>query len=111
MNYRFNYRLKMEHGAGEKRHGHTLEIVYCVKSSRAVQRFEETEHAFSQYLAQYQNKYLEDAEEFRGNTTIENIGEVLCAAMNQIARQQGYDLYHFEIGETPLRMYLISDEL
>lgn len=110
--YRFDYRLQIEHSTGgSSRHRHTLEISFTISiADERQEKFSEIEKTFENCLTGYQNQYLNDKKEFGGNTTIENIGEVLCEKLNQIAIMHGADLYHFEIGETPLRMYLITDE-
>lgn len=111
--YRFDYRLQIEHRTGRSpRHHHTLEISFCIQTSdSSLVPFDEISGNFERFLSSYQNAYLNDREEFHGNTTIENTGEVLCEKMNEIAELGGYELYHFEIGESPLRMYIISDAM
>lgn len=111
--YRFDYRLQIEHQTGKSsRHHHTLEISFCIQTLReAIIPYDQIAGSFENYLSAYQNVFLNEKPEFHGNTTIENIGEVLCRGMNEIAEKYEYDLYHFEIGESPLRMYIISDNL
>lgn len=111
--YRFDYRLQIEHQTGNSpRHHHTLEVSFCIGTvADTVVPFDEMNRDFERLLSSYQNVYLNERSEFHGNTTIENTGEVLCEHLNAIAEKDGYDLYHFEIGESPLRMYIISDML
>ena len=50
-------------------------------------------------------------EEFEESATIERLGEVLCFEIDDALKGIGYEMDHFEIGETPLRVYVITDEL
>ena len=69
------------------------------------------ENVIGKCIAKYDNKYLNDLDEFKENATIERLGEVLCFEIDDALKDIGYEMDHFEIGETPLRVYVITDEL
>ncbi len=76
-----------------------------------VMDYNKVERQLLDCLTPYQESYLNDMEVFAGDTTIENVGEVICREINDRAMQMGINLYRFEIAETPLRSYVITDKL
>ena len=76
-----------------------------------VMNYSKVERTLLDCMEPYQESYLNDMEVFAGDTTIENVGEVICREINERAREMGINLYRFEIAETPLRSYIITDKL
>lgn len=115
ISYCFNYIVTISHSADncfEHRHFHSLEIAtYISVASKEFEMFDDIEKYGEDYIATYQNKYLNDCEEFGGDTSIENIGEVMYAALEKILENTGLSLERFEIGETPLRKYVITHRI
>ncbi len=113
--YSFCFHIEISHSANnqlENVHQHTLEISICVqKNSEEFQEFSKMESSFGKYIDQYRHKILNQFEEFDGDTSIENVGEVLFQGINKIAEEQDVRLIQFEISENPLRTYAISYEL
>ena len=98
-------------GNEANRHVHTIEINCTIKTSEDIIDYRLTESLIAGCISRYENKYLNDLEDFKGDATIEHFGEVLCAEMDQVLDENGYSMNRFEIGETPLRVYVITDEL
>jgi 6-pyruvoyl tetrahydropterin synthase-like protein len=93
-------------------HAHTLEINCTIKTDTAEMiDYRKVETLIQECLDKYENKYLNDFEAFKENATIERLGEVLCYEIDDALKEIGYGMDHFEIGETPLRVYVITDEL
>ena len=116
--YCSHFFLEMSHsfdGDRKKEHNHTLEILCFVELDTSggfdVMDYNKVERQLLDCLAPYQESYLNDMEVFAGDTTIENVGEVICREINDRAMQMGINLYRFEIAETPLRSYVITDKL
>ena len=116
--YCSHFFLEMSHsfdGDRKKEHNHTLEILCFVELdvSRGfdVMNYNTVERRLRDCLEPYQESYLNDMAVFAGDTTIENVGEVVCREINERALEMGINLYRFEIAETPLRSYVITDIL
>ncbi len=112
--YCLHFFLEMSHSFdGNKKfeHNHTLEITLYLKiPGNGVVRFSDLERGLNGVLQPFQERYLNDISMFKGDTTIENIGEITCSLMNSKAEEMGIDLYRYEIAETPLRTYVITSE-
>lgn len=118
LKYCSHFFLEMSHsfdGDRKKEHNHTLEIMCFVELDAAkgfdVMNYSKVERELLDCLAPYQESYLNDMAVFGGDTTIENVGEVICREINERALELGINLYRFEIAETPLRSYVITDVL
>ncbi len=89
-------------------HLHSLELsLYLFREDRAMLSFPEVERAVDACLEPYRNRLLNELPEFSGGASIEQIGEVLFAHLDAAAEALGLTLTRFEIGETPLRTYII----
>ena len=53
-------------------------------------------------------KYLNDMPEFDGDTSVENVGEVLYARLSKHFEDRHWKFSRMEISETPLRVYVIA---
>ena len=110
--YRLKYRLTMSHSATNRReneHNHVLEIeIFAYPQMNRFVEFGEMEEIVSQCLDGYQNRYLNDMEEFCGDTSLENKGEILYLKLEKAFLVQGWTVERFEISETPLRVYVIT---
>ena len=93
-------------------HAHTIEISCSINSDTDwMIDYKTVESTIHKCLDKYENRYLNEMEEFKTSATIERLGEVLCFEIDDELRKIGYLMDHFEIGETPLRVYVITDEL
>ena len=113
--YRLKFFIAIQHsfdGNTEHIHAHTIVIEGSVKSDRYDRMdYRRVEGTMEGCIAKYDNKYLNDMEGFEDSATIERLGEILCFEIDDALKEIGYDMDHFEIGETPLRVYVITDEL
>ncbi len=82
-----------------------------MKTSEEIIDYKHVEKLIRQCIEKYENKYLNDFDSMRDNSTIEHFGEVLCSEIDEVLIKGGYKMTRFEIGETPLRVYAITDEL
>lgn len=93
----------------EKAHNHSIEIeVYVEKETDDFQEFQEIERHVSDYFEQYQNQFLNVIPEFNGDASLENMGEVFFAGLTTALRDSRLTLKRLEVGETPLRTYIIG---
>jgi 6-pyruvoyl tetrahydropterin synthase-like protein len=103
--------IPIYHGSScdrQKAHYHTVEIAcYIQKSDSQFQRFTDIERDIHAYLNRYAKQFLNEMPEFQQDTSIENIGEVFFAGLTEHLWKQGITLKRLEIGETPLRLYVI----
>lgn len=72
--------------------------------------FNEVESEIDRCLTPYKNQFLNDLPEFISSASIEQIGEVFYSKLHESVASLGLILDRFEIGETPLRMYIICQE-
>ncbi len=112
-NYCFHYYLPMRHSADNDRtheHSHTLEIVTYVRpvTEESIQKFDKIEAYADEVIKQYENCYLNDHPSFRGRANIEDIGEVLFQEAAKKLERNGVALERLEIGENPLRTYIVT---
>lgn len=73
-------------------------------------RFRKVEELVDWCLAPYKNQFLNDMPEFKGDASIEEVGEVFYEKLRQAMKQFSLNLERFEIQETPLRAYIIHRE-
>lgn len=98
-------------GDRQKSHAHTLEINCTVKTDAPIIDYRLVESNIKRCLDKYENKYLNDFDSMKEDATIENFGTVLCGEIDTVLNKINYHMTRFEIGETPLRIYTITDEL
>ena len=98
-------------GNKDNSHVHTVEINCTIKTAEDIIDYKMTENLIASCISKYENKYLNDFEDFKMDATIEHFGEVLCSEIDDELVENGYSMNRFEIGETPLRVYVITDEL
>ncbi|MBE5828566.1 MAG: hypothetical protein E7305_03775 [Butyrivibrio sp.] len=98
-------------GNKDNSHVHTVEINCNIKTTEEIIDYRLTESLIGSCVSKYENKYLNDFDDFKDDATIEHFGEVLCSEIDHELVQNGYSMNRFEIGETPLRVYVITDEL
>lgn len=112
--YRLKYRLTIRHSADnniDHEHSHVLEIeAYTFPMMENFQEFNNIEKHVDDCLSRYQNKYLNDLPEFQKDASLENTGEVLFPLLRAQLKENGWDLRRFEISETPLRVYIITQD-
>ena len=112
--YRLKYRLAISHSADnniDHEHSHVLEIeAYTFPMMENFQEFNDIEKHVDTCLSRFQNQYLNDLPEFHGDASLENTGEVLFPLLRQTLMQNSWDLRRFEISETPLRVYIITQD-
>lgn len=104
--------ISIQHSADnlkEHAHYHSLEITTYIRVNQtSFEKFDDIEECGEAFVAHYQNRYLNDCEEFGGDTRIEHVGDVLFEILFEKWKEQGAFLERFEIGETPLRKYIIT---
>jgi|GEM_PF-1095324 len=111
--FRYKYRLPMDHsfdGDITKKHHHVIEIAVEFSSMKGIRRnvrMRDIEENISYILGGYRNQYINDFPEFNGDSTIENMGEVIFRQLYKYFEETDWDLDRFEISETPLRVYAI----
>ena len=92
-------------------HGHTVEIAAYVRLNEMlsdVKKFEDTEVLIDSCLEPYKECYLNDMEGFEDNVSIEYLGETLFFKLNEKFDDSNICMERLEIGETPLRTYIIT---
>lgn len=104
--------LSIRHGSGVdsgKAHGHTIEVqAYIGKDSGELEPFHSMERVLDSYLSRYDECFINALPEFGGDGSIERIGEVFFAGLSRVLEQNGLVLERLEVGETPLRHYVIG---
>lgn len=113
--YKFNFYLNASHaiyinGALGESHPHTWEIVLkAVKSQKGFMLFQEVEKKIEEFLNPFQNKFLNDFEDFKEmNPTLENLTAYILEQLDKILEPVGWIVFYIEISETPTRSYIIS---
>ncbi len=110
--YCIKHCMPISHSADGSRghaHGRTIEAaMYLSKADNQFQRFSDMERKLHDYLNTYAGPFLNDFSIFSGDTSIENIGEVFFSELFALAAEDGQTLTRLEIGETPLRCYVIG---
>lgn len=110
--YCLKYRLNITHSRNNVKqdaHGHVFEIEIFLETSKAhFFEFSDMEFYMEQALQPYQHKYLNEMEIFEGNTSLENVGEVVWKELLKSYADTPLELERMEISETPLRVYAIS---
>ena len=92
-------------------HLHSIELsLYLFKPEDAMLRFAEVEGAIDRCLSPYKNQFLNELPDFEHDASIEQIGEVFYARLQEAMADYGLILERFEIEETPLRTYIIRRE-
>lgn len=113
--YKLKQFLAIQHsydGNKDNLHAHTIAINCSMKTeTEDIIDYKKVEKIIHSCIEKYENKYLNDLEEFKDNATIERLGEVLCFEIDDAIKEIGYEMDRFEIGETPLRVYVITNEL
>lgn len=104
--------IPIYHGSSDERldaHCHTIEIVaYIEAQSGQFMWFSHVEGALNRYLERYHSQFLNLFPEFHGDTSIEGIGETFFAGITEALRQDDMLLKRIEVGETPLRRYVVG---
>ncbi len=112
--YRIHTSVTIYHGRSaerEKAHNHSIEIdMYVEKATDDFQQFQEIELRTGAYFKQYENQFLNVMPEFHGDTSLENMGEVFFAGLTAALSGSKLTLRRLEVGETPLRTYIIGVE-
>lgn len=110
--YVLKYRLPMSHSSTmqkENSHYHVIEItVQAEYDQQTFIEFQDMERVLNQCLDPYKNQYLNEMEEFDEDTSIENIAEVFYEKLSQAFANEGWNLTKIEVGENPLRVYIIQ---
>ncbi len=110
--YCLKYRLNITHSRNNVKqdaHGHVFEIEIFLETPNAdFFEFSDMEYYMDRALQTYQHKYLNDMEVFEGNTSVENVGEVVWKELMKCYEDTPWKLERMEISENPLRVYAIS---
>lgn len=106
------YRLMITHSKNHLKqdaHGHVFEIELFLETPNAqFFEFSDMEQCMERALAPYQQKYLNDFPVFEGDTSLENVGEVIWKEVVASYAGTPWEPERLEISETPLRVYAIS---
>ena len=98
-------------GREEDKHTHSVELaLYLSRPGGGMLRFRQVEEAVDRCLAPYRNRFLNAMPEFHDGAAIEQVGEVFFLRLRETMAAAGLVLERFEIGETPLRTYIIRQE-
>ena len=92
-------------------HGHTVEVAVFVRLGEMVsdvKEFGDTEHLIASCLEPYQECYLNELTGFEENVSIEYLGETLFALLDRKLNDSDICMERLEIGETPLRTYIVT---
>ena len=93
----------------EKAHNHSIELgVYVEKATDDFEQFREIERCINAYFKRYQNQFLNAMPEFHGDASLENMSEVFFAGLTAALNSSDLTLIRLEVGETPLRTYIIG---
>ena len=85
------------------------EITVYISGDRiADEQFTQNESYAGDVLRRYEGQYFNELPEFGGDASIENIGEVFFRMLDQTMKALGLTLKRLEIGENPLKQYVIS---
>ena len=116
--YRYQYKLNTSHSTNNdemKSHNHTF-IIYLVMSQvdkdtiLRYEDYEKVEREIDAYFIQYTKVYLNEMSIFKDRIpTIETMGEVFYEQLKIRLEEHGVALLQLEIGESPVRFYIISD--
>lgn len=110
--YCMKFYLPIYHsGTGDRAaaHRHTVEVaVYVRRGTGKFEPFSEMEKNVEECLRPYGSCYLNDREEFRGDASMERVGDVLFSRLTELMRERESTLLRLEIGETPLRKYAVG---
>ena len=110
--YELKYRLPMSHSSSSdktKSHHHVIEVtVFAELMGQSFVEFNDMDMVLKECLDVYRNQYLNDMEEFHGDTSIENLTEVFFAKISKRFLQENWKLTKIEAGENPLRVYIIG---
>jgi len=92
-------------------HYHTVEVATFVKYHDLeldVTKVEDIKKIIDSCFEPYYEKYLNDMEGFEEEVTIEHLGEQLFWELNRALEYEEMFVERLEIGETPLRTYIIT---
>lgn len=98
-------------GDKEKAHAHTVEAAAFVNSDRMIldlQKCMKLENLFQQCLEPYHECYLNEMEGFGDDVSIEYLGEMLFDRISEKINEDSVYVERLEIGETPLRTYILT---
>lgn len=113
--YKFKFYINAKHsvdfGEGQSSiHPHTWEIVLYirVKNDKMI-NFTKFESVLEEYFDQYEGKYLNEMERFKGeDPTMERIGLTLYEDIYLSVSKTSIYLEQLEISENPTRTYIIK---
>ncbi len=106
--------ISMSHSSDYNRehaHNHTVEVAVFFKyqnSEISIKRFDDLKEVVDVCYKPYQGCYLNDLEGFEEQVSIEYLGEKLFFQINDRLNDNGMFLEKIEIGETPLRTYIVT---
>lgn len=95
----------------ENAHYHTVEVAAFVKyhdPEADIQRVEDVRQIVYTCFAPYRESYLNDMAGFEENVSIEQMGEILFYQLHKMLHDKELFLEKLEIGETPLRTYIVT---
>ncbi|MBR1931336.1 MAG: 6-carboxytetrahydropterin synthase [Lachnospiraceae bacterium] len=115
--YRWYFHFNASHNMSpedlEKKHVHTFLVNACIEVTQMdIASQNECGDRLREYLARYRGAYLNELETFREKLpTIEGICEVLYQDMKEIAEQHQGRLLNLEVGDSPVAMFSMGEQL
>lgn len=98
-------------GSIEDAHSHVIEIEFLIRAEKEdFLSFSSMDRLLQDNLSRYQNKYLNEFDEFDGQVTMEGICETLYKTMEGKFADAGWLIMRLSVSETPLRTYSIVAE-
>lgn len=115
--YKYQYRFNASHSfntPGSNIHMHTFTITLYVSNMEDSQQvmFYDIDKIVNDYLGQFENKYLNELDTFRGVIPdLEHMGDIFFGEIKDILGELDMKLYQLDICENPLKVYQVSSRL
>lgn len=112
--YRWRFHFSAMHNMTPEReegkHTHSFLVILCMAIEHMdLDKQNDCERELKQYLEQYQGKYLNEMEIFRGKIpTIEVICEALYEDIDKIAAAHGMRQIQVEVGDSPTNFFAVG---
>ncbi len=95
-------------------HSHTFTMALYIgrRDMKDETDMELVDRQVTQFLARYEERYLNDLPEFEGrDASIESIGDVFYEKLNTQFNKTSFLLYQLDISENPLSVYQVADQI
>ncbi|MBE5965143.1 MAG: hypothetical protein E7252_09560 [Lachnospira sp.] len=95
----------------EHAHTHTVEVSIYTRlkdTPNEISEIQRLEKLIEDCLAPYYECYLNDKPGFENDTSIERLGDMIFYDIDEAFKNIAIDMEKLEIGETPLRTYILT---